>query len=87
MQGNGRNGLKEIREHEGITISELSRLSGVSEKTIRDIEAKRANPTRITKNKIVNGVNRNSRKTMTYTIEEIFPERTSDIPNDSKVSV
>lgn len=73
MQGNGHNRLKEVREHEGITISELSRLSDVSEKTIRDIEAKRANSTRVTKNKIVNGVNRNSRKTTTYTIEAIFP--------------
>lgn len=66
-----KNNLKKIREHEGISISELSRLAEVSPPTIRKIETG-GEATIVTKNKIVNGLNRSPKKTKSYTYKEVF---------------
>jgi len=68
-----KNRLKKIRISEGVSISEFSRLSSVSPPTIRKIESKKINCTLITKNKIVNGLNRHPTKKKEYNFKDIFP--------------
>ena len=67
-----RNKLYEIRTNEGLKITELARLSGVSDKTIRDLEKDKITSTQVTRRKIVNGLNRNPDKSKTWKYEEIF---------------
>ncbi len=67
-----KNRLREVRENEGLAITELSRLSGVSEKTIRYIENGERSGTRVTKNKIINGLNRNLQSKNNWKYEDIF---------------
>jgi len=66
------NKLRDIRENEGLTTSELSRLSGVSDKTIRYIENGENLGKRVTKQKIINGLNSNPRKNKTWRYKDIF---------------
>lgn len=66
-----KNKLKGIRIHEGLSISELSRLSNISPPTIRKIESGESS-TEVTKNKIIIGLNKNPNKTKQYTFKEIF---------------
>ncbi len=68
-----RNNLRILRQQEGLSISELSRLSTVSEKTIRLLERHYTNSRPETKYKIVNGLNKNIDKLKEYTIDEVFP--------------
>jgi len=67
-----KNKLKEIRIHEGLSISELSRLSNVSPPTIRKIESSESS-TEVTKNKIIIGLNKNPDKTKGYIFKGVFP--------------
>jgi len=71
-----RNNLKRIREQEGLPISALSRLADVSEKTIRYLEKHDKDSRQLTKQKIVNGLNKNYSRTKEYTFEEVFPSLT-----------
>jgi len=66
------NNLKEIREQEGLAISALSRFAGVSEKTIRYLENLKKDSRKLTKQKIVNGLNKNPNRTKEYTYMEVF---------------
>ena len=51
------NQLKKIRTDLGLTITELSRLANVSTKVISQTERMLIDPTRVTKSKIVKGLN------------------------------
>lgn len=51
------NGLKRIRIELGLTITALSRLANVSTKVISQTERMLADPTRVTKSKILKGLN------------------------------
>lgn len=66
------NNLRIIRTNEGLKITELDRLSGVSDKTIRDIENGKISSTQVTKQKIIKGLNSNPSRSKHYTYEEIF---------------
>lgn len=68
-----RNNLKQIRVSRGLTISELSHLSKVSTKVISQTERLLRDPTLVTKNKIVNGLNANYFN-VRYSFKEVFPE-------------
>ncbi|MFX1487470.1 MAG: helix-turn-helix transcriptional regulator [Promethearchaeota archaeon] len=68
------NKLREVREREGLTLIELDRLSGVSEKTIRYIENGKKPGKRVTKQKIINGLNSNPRNKKKIKYEDIFNE-------------
>lgn len=64
-----RNKLTEKRIELGLTIAELSRLSGVSSRTISDIEKGRAEGRKETHSKILNGFKRAGTK---YKYEDIW---------------
>ncbi len=66
------NKLRDIRENEGLTTSELSRFSGVSDKTISYIENGERLGKRVTKQKIINGLNSNPRKKKTWRYKDVF---------------
>jgi DNA-binding XRE family transcriptional regulator len=66
------NKVRELREDEGISMAELARLSGVSEKTLRDVEKKRRTPAPFTKGKIAKGFNKIADKKQLYTVELLF---------------
>lgn len=51
------NSLKKIRIELGLTITALSRLANVSTKVISQTERMLTDPTRVTKSKIVKGLN------------------------------
>jgi predicted transcriptional regulator len=51
------NNLKKIRIELGLTITALSRLANVSTKVISQTERMLTDPTRVTKSKIVKGLN------------------------------
>ncbi len=74
-----RNNLKKIRLHEGLLITELAGLSGVSGRTIKNLEQHKINSRRETKHKIVNGINRNPNRTREHTYEEIFGDDLFDL--------
>lgn len=67
------NNLKQVRLSEGLSISELSRSCGVSDKTISDVENCRRTPATRTLHKILNGLNNRPGATNKFTFEEIFP--------------
>ncbi len=69
--GNNSN-LRDARVKDGLTVTELSGLSKVNEKTIRDIEKGRRPGKEETKRKIVIGLNNNPDKSRTWEYEEIF---------------
>ncbi len=66
------NRLRDTRTQEGLKLTELSRLCGVSEKTIRDIEKGKYSSTQVTKQKILKGLNNNPLKSKQWRYEEIF---------------
>ena len=66
------NKLREIRTLEGLKLTELSRLSGVSEKTIRDIEKGKYSSTQVTKQKILKGLNNNPSKRKLWNYKDLF---------------
>jgi DNA-binding XRE family transcriptional regulator len=68
------NNLKRIRVSEGLTISNLSHLANVSSKVISQTERLLRDPTLVTKNKILKGLNSISGLDGKYTFEEVFPE-------------
>lgn len=76
MRGNR---LKDRRIAEGLTITELARLSKVSTKVISQTERLLNNPTAVTKRKILNGLNAAKKPTeKPYEFEYIFPRTDSD---------
>lgn len=69
-----KNNLKKIRISEGLTISRLSSLSKVSSKVISQTERCIRNPTLVTKNKIIKGLNSCDGLDCKHSFQEIFPE-------------
>ena len=67
-----RNLLRKRRIAEGLTITELARLSNVSTKVISQTERFLNDPTEVTKRKIVNGLNV-AHKGKPYEFEHLFP--------------
>lgn len=66
------NNVQKCRLKEGLALAMLSRLSNLSERTIRKIE----NNTEVaptTRNRVVNGFNAYDKKTRFYTFAELFP--------------
>lgn len=57
MESPKENDLKRIRIELGLTITELSRLAKVSTKVISQTERMIVDPTKVTKSKIVHGLN------------------------------
>ena len=73
------NCLKNRRIAEGLTITELARLSKISTKVISQTERYLIDPTEVTKRKIVNGLNAAKKPgERPYDFEFIFPCRDSD---------
>lgn len=66
------NRVRVTRIELGLGIAELARLSGLSEKTIRDIERARRPGTPVTRMKIVNAFLRLSQNSMGR--DDIFPD-------------
>ena len=66
------NKLRETRERAGLTLSELDRLSGVSERTIRYIENEEKPSKKVTRQKIINGFNNNPRNKKIIKYEDVF---------------
>jgi transcriptional regulator with XRE-family HTH domain len=73
------NRLRRQRIAEGLTITELARLSKISTKVISQTERLLKNPTEVTKRKILNGLNA-ARKPAErpYEFEFIFPREDND---------
>lgn len=67
------NRLKEIREQEGLTITKLAVLAGVSAKTISRLENGSRNVAPATKGSIIKGLNKIPDKLREYTLEDVFP--------------
>jgi DNA-binding XRE family transcriptional regulator len=67
------NRVQASREDEGVSKAELSRLAGISERTIRNIEEglRAVSPTM--KGKIAKGFNRIADKKLDYTVQYLFP--------------
>jgi transcriptional regulator with XRE-family HTH domain len=79
MKGNR---LKERRTAEGLTITELARLSKISTKVISQTERLLREPTEVTKRKILNGLNvARKQKEKAYDFEYIFPKTDGDGSN------
>lgn len=70
--GANQNKLRRIRTTEGLKITELSRLSNVNEKTIREIEKSRRESTEVTKRKILRALNENRHRKEEYSYDEVF---------------
>jgi transcriptional regulator with XRE-family HTH domain len=66
------NKLREIRVTEGLTAAELSRLSEINEKTIREIEKGRREGNEVTRRKILNGLNKSPRRSRVWKYDEVF---------------
>lgn len=64
--------LKEIRLAEALTKSELARRAGLSVSAITDAENGTRNTAEVTKHKILNALNENTRKKRQYRLEDIF---------------
>jgi transcriptional regulator with XRE-family HTH domain len=73
------NSSKDRRTSEGLTITELARLSNISTKVISQTERLLKDPTEVTKRKILNGLNA-ARKPgeKPYDFEYIFPRMDGD---------
>jgi transcriptional regulator with XRE-family HTH domain len=67
------NNLRSIRTNEGLTITDLARLSKVSTKTISRLEEGSRNVAPATKAKVIKGLNKVSDKLKEYTLEDVFP--------------
>ena len=69
------NNLKKIRIELGLTIADLSKLSNVSTNVISQTERMIANPTPVTKNKIINALNAEESSTgKKWEYKDIFPD-------------
>jgi len=69
-----KNNLKKIRTDLGLTITALSKLAGISTKVISQTERMLDDPTRVTKNKILIGLNSESASTgKKWKYEDVFP--------------
>jgi transcriptional regulator with XRE-family HTH domain len=69
------NRLKDRRIAEGLTITELARMSNISTKVISQTERLLRDPSEVTKRKIVNGLNAAKKpKEKPYDFEYIFPQ-------------
>ena len=70
-----KNKLRSIRTAAGLTITELSRRAKVSTKVISQTELSQRDPTLVTKNKILKGLNAaNGTEKKIYTLKDIFPD-------------
>ena len=67
------NKLKDIREQEGLTITRLAVLAGVSAKTISRLENGSRNVAPATRGSIIKGLNKIPDKLREYTLEDVFP--------------
>lgn len=68
------NRLKNRRISDGLTITELARLSSISTRVISQTERLLRDPTEVTKRKIVNGLNAAKKPgEKPYDFEYIFP--------------
>jgi len=73
------NRLKDLRITEGLTITELARLSNISTKVISQTERLLKDPTEVTKRKIVNGLNAAKKPGQKpFDFEYIFPKANRD---------
>jgi transcriptional regulator with XRE-family HTH domain len=73
------NRLKDRRTSEGLTITELARLSNISTKVISQTERLLKDPTEVTKRKILNGLNAAKKPgDKPYDFEYIFPRTDGD---------
>ena len=68
------NELRRIRTLEGLKITELAGLAGVSTKTIQALEYRTRPVAPETKNKIVNGLNRRPNRGKPYDFKDLFPK-------------
>jgi len=69
------NNLKKIRTELGLTITALSTLADISTTVISQTERMITNPTPVTKNKIVNGLNAEESSTgKKWEYEDVFPD-------------
>ncbi len=64
--------LYRVRTSEGLKITELANFSGVSGKTISDLEKGNISSTEVTRRKIINGLNKNPNKNKIWLYEEVF---------------
>ncbi len=69
------NNLRSTRLHEGLTLAELARMSGLSDHTVRDIECGKRRGREVSLHRIVNALNENHgrRRTVEYTVQDVFP--------------
>jgi transcriptional regulator with XRE-family HTH domain len=73
-----KNNLKRIRINEGLTITELAQSAHVSAKVVSQTERMLRDPTEVTKNKILKGLNAALNGSQTrYRFEDLFPEPAS----------
>ena len=73
------NRLKDRRTSEGLTITELARLSKISTKVISQTERLLKDPTEVTKRKIVNGLNAAKKSPeKPYDFDYVFPRTDGD---------
>lgn len=69
-----KNRLRDLRIAEGLTITELARLSNLSTKVISQTERFLIEPTEVTKRKILNGLNTVKKPGQKlYEFEYLFP--------------
>ena len=69
-----KNNLKKERVGLGLTITALSKMADVSTKVISQTERGLINPTEVTKNKILNGLNVGGASRKTLGFEDVFPQ-------------
>lgn len=70
-----KNKLRSLRTAAGLTITDLSRRAKVSTKVISQTELFQRDPTLVTKNKILRGLNEaNGTEKRNYTLADIFPD-------------
>lgn len=71
-----KNNLKRVRIELGLTITALSRLANVSTKVISQTERGLADPTDVTKSKIINGLNAaETAQGKKWMFSDIFPDQ------------
>lgn len=66
------NKLRFFRENSGISVAELERASGVSDRTIRKIETRKYKAKKTTKVKILLGLKKLAQQDFKY--EEVYPQ-------------
>lgn len=72
-----KNNLRTYRQQEGLTITELSNVSGVSAKVISETERAMREPKPELKYRVVNALNKDSDPPK-YKFEEVFPNHNSE---------